>query len=229
MRRSRPNGRRSCATRGAGEFVWIGIHEPEPATSRAAGALRAARARGRGRLAGPPATEDRGLRRGCLHRPEDRPLPRGPRGRPLRRDPRVRRPRLRDHRSPRAGQRAHTARQSLERVPICSGWGRVGGLGDPRQGRRRLHPRRRCDRGRRRGGREGRLRRRHPGPDRPHLQPEARGDRVPSGGLAAAQPPGDAGAGRFRAGTRGAAQLLPRRRRPRQAASTSRSAPSASC
>ena len=94
--------------------------------------------------------------------------------------------------------------------------GLVGRLGGARQGGRRLHPGRRCDRGRHRGGGEGRLRRRHPGPDGPHLQPEARGDRVPSGGLAAAQPARDAGAGRVRAGARGAAQLLPRRRRSRQ-------------
>ena len=43
---------------------------------------------------------------------------------------------------------------------------RGGGVGDPRQGRRRLLPGRRRDRGRHRGGRGRRLRRRAPGPDR---------------------------------------------------------------
>ncbi len=151
-----------------------------------------------------PAAKDRGLRRGRLHRPEDRPLPRGSRGGPFRRDPPLRRPRVRDHGA--AWARAaslHSARQSLEATPgPAPARGHVGRLGDSRQGRRRLHPGRRRDRGRRRGGREGRLRRRHPGPDGPHLQPEARGDRVPSCCLAAAQPSGDAGAGRLRARAR---------------------------
>ena len=67
---------------------------------------------------------------------------------------------------------------------------RLGRLGDHRQGRRRLPAGRRRDRGRHRGGRERRLRRRHPRPDRAHLPPEARGDRVPPCRLAAARAAG---------------------------------------
>ena len=88
------------------------------------------------------------------------------------------------------GSELASARRSLEARPDLLKLGAgVGGLGGHRQGRRRLPPGRRGDRGRHRGGREGRLRRRHPGPDRPHLRPEARGDRVPPGGLAAARAP----------------------------------------
>ena len=61
---------------------------------------------------------------GRLHRPEDRPLPRGSRGGPLRRDPPLRRPRLRDHRSARARQRARlSARSGSRRAPTCSSSG----------------------------------------------------------------------------------------------------------
>ena len=110
---------------GPGEFVWIGIHEPEPGDLRAAaGAVRAARARRRGRPEPTPAAEDRGLRRGRLHRPEDRPLPRGSRGGPLRRDPPLRRPRLRDHGAARAGQRARLGPAAAwRRGPTCSSSG----------------------------------------------------------------------------------------------------------
>ena len=61
------------------------------------------------------------------------------------------------------GSELKTARARLEERPDLLKLGaRLGGVGDPRQGGGRLHPGRRRDRGRHRGGRERRLRRRHP-------------------------------------------------------------------
>ena len=114
------------------------------------------------------------------------------------------------------GSELASARQRLEAsARSAAARGRVGGVGGPRQGGGRLPPGRRGDRGRHRGGREGGLRRRHPGPDETHLQPEARGDRVPPRRLAAAHATRGPRGGRLPARSRRAAQLLPRRRRSR--------------
>ena len=67
-----------------------------------------------------------------------------------------------------------------------------------------------------------------PAPTGPHLQPEARGDRVPPGGLAAARPARDPRAGRFRARPRRAAPATSATSPTTPSGSTSRSALSGS-
>ena len=164
-----------------GGFVWLG-----PPRSRRGGAaggragLRPARAGARGRREQAPAPQARGLRRLLLRRAQDRPLRRRARGGRLRRDQRLPRRRLRDRGPPRAASELAPARRRLEARPelVEVGPGR-GRLGDPRQGRRRLRARRGGDRQRHRRGRAGGLRRQGR-PDRAHLLPPSRGDRVPS-------------------------------------------------
>ena len=217
-RRSRPS-RRPSAPRSAGKRRVRLDRDPRAggrATSTGSRALRPARARGRGRRSRPTSgprsrttTSTSFIVLKTAHYHEDREevhfgeihmfVGTG----------------LRDHGSSWAGQRA-LHRPSATRSasgPAAAGV-HLGDLGDPRQGRGRLPAGRRRDRGRRRGGRDGRLRRRRAGADRPHLQPEARGDRVPPRRLAAAHP-----------AARTSQQGAVRARFPRSCAATSATSP----
>ena len=102
-------------------FVWLGLHDPDArGAARGRRALRPAAARGRGRDAGPPAPEDRGLRRRLLPRPAHRALHRRDRGGRVRRGPRLHRARLRRRRAPRRRERAALrARAPRGSSPSC--------------------------------------------------------------------------------------------------------------
>ena len=105
-----------------GEFIWIGCTSRSQATStawRTSSTCTNSPSRTR---CSPPAPEDRGLPRALLHRPEDGPLPRGPGGGPLRRDPHLRRPELHDHGPARSRQRARLGSPSTGGVRTCSAW-----------------------------------------------------------------------------------------------------------
>ena len=126
-------------------------------------------------------------------------------------------PGLRDHRAPRRARASWRRRASgSRRVPSCSTPGPCRCLGGPRPGRRRLRAGRRGPdrrhRGRRGAGVRGRGR-----PDRAHLLPQARGDRVLPGRAPAARAAGGDRARRRPARHRRHAELLPRRQRPRPA------------
>ena len=98
-----------------GSFVWVGLYEPDEEHPRqAAGGVRPARPRHRGRAQRAPAPEDRGLRQFAVHRDPHRADGRQPH--PLRRNPHLRRSALPGDGAPRrldqlrAGARAHGAR-----------------------------------------------------------------------------------------------------------------------
>ena len=123
--------------------------------------LRAGRVRRRGRGQGRPAGQDRAVRRDDLPGRADHPLRRARRADRDQRDRRDRRPddvhraALRDHRPARRRRpRSAPIRAELESKPELLALGPVvGGLRDPRPGRRLLPRRRRPGRGRHRRGR----------------------------------------------------------------------------
>ena len=107
--------------RGDGEFVWIGLHEPEPEDLKRLQELfglhelaveDAARPHQRPKLEDYDESWFIVLRTAHYHEDD--------RAGPLRRDPRVRRARLRDHRAPRPRQRAQQrARRGSRPGPTC--------------------------------------------------------------------------------------------------------------
>ena len=175
--------------------------------------------------------EARALRRHPLRRPAPGPLPRRHRGGRVRRDPRLRRTRLRAHRppqrSPRLPRRPAPAREPTRpAAPRARG----GPLRHPRPGRRRLLPGRRRPRQRHRRDRDRGVQRRPQGVA-PHLRAVPRGRRLPAGHPARCSTMLGRAERRVRQvpHRRGAPALPARRRGPPHPGRASGSTSSASC